>query len=458
MRAHLKGTAKEMARCASKGSKGVQGRGQGTDSRWIGPYVILKAYPSGYVDLMTERGEFKVNGHRLKLYNENDPIRNGEVYHLSEEPITYVSQRKSQPDQNSTKAKQKPLRVREFSDRHFSSFAIVEVENSENSASVATSRREVRNEGIPPVPFGFSLQFSSHSATPWRQRCTHLSLVSNDWEKALKTHEPIYYELVLEFLATFSFDVEAYDEDRFDGPCVRFRLLGEWYGVTLPLSRLVDQNAITNLSFVMAKMFQSVGKVHDKTRTGLYGGHFITVIVEKLGTLTPKVCETLTKLSPMGFLDKVLFRSMKLLAPGPRRGTFVWIGDATPNEGPIGMATSPPQPTFPGQSSNPPPANQQGSGSIHEAIKGLSEQMGVEHHDIMERLDRILYDMYGVRRELSWVTTSMSEYFESVGHAPSAPLAPHPVWHDSDDVPVGNRRHKRYAADKKNDSQKPDPT
>ncbi|KAJ9541590.1 LOW QUALITY PROTEIN: hypothetical protein OSB04_028096 [Centaurea solstitialis] len=47
-------------------------------SRWIGPYVVLKAYPSGYVDLMSERGEFKVNGHRLKLYNENDPVRNGE--------------------------------------------------------------------------------------------------------------------------------------------------------------------------------------------------------------------------------------------------------------------------------------------------------------------------------------------------------------------------------------------
>ncbi|KAJ9536145.1 LOW QUALITY PROTEIN: hypothetical protein OSB04_un000678 [Centaurea solstitialis] len=57
-------------------------------SRWIGPYVILKAYPSGYVDLMTEKGSFKVNGHRLKLYNENDPVRNGEVCHLSKEPIT----------------------------------------------------------------------------------------------------------------------------------------------------------------------------------------------------------------------------------------------------------------------------------------------------------------------------------------------------------------------------------
>ncbi|KAJ9558321.1 LOW QUALITY PROTEIN: hypothetical protein OSB04_012935 [Centaurea solstitialis] len=57
-------------------------------SRWIGPYGILKAYPSGYVDLMTKRGSFKVNGHRLKLYNENDPVRNGEVCFLSEEPTT----------------------------------------------------------------------------------------------------------------------------------------------------------------------------------------------------------------------------------------------------------------------------------------------------------------------------------------------------------------------------------
>src|SRR5581483_6487532 len=57
-------------------------------SRWIGPYVVLKAYPSGYVDLRTEKGQFKVNGHRLKLYHEDDPVRNGEVYLLSEEPIT----------------------------------------------------------------------------------------------------------------------------------------------------------------------------------------------------------------------------------------------------------------------------------------------------------------------------------------------------------------------------------
>ncbi|KAJ9547666.1 hypothetical protein OSB04_020209 [Centaurea solstitialis] len=414
---------------------------------------------------------------KVKVFKEGDKV-------------LIVSQRKSQPDQILTKAKQKPLRVREV---------LTFATRSEEARLSSLLRREYRDQ------FGV------------------LRFVSNDWEKALKTHEPIYYELVLEFLATFSFDVEAYDEDRFDGPCVRFRLLREWYGVTLPrfgvllglftaaqsrseyfchyfltgacepsaefsgadfwatigsgpylqsntkessiilpehrilhrmlvhsfayrkaikekvpegdlwlLSRLVDRNAITNLSFVMAKMFQSAGKVHDKAGTGLCGGHFITVIAEKLGTLTPEVCETFTKLSPMGFLDKVFFR-------------------------PIGMATSPPQPTFLGQSSNPPPANQQsgssnqqGSGSIHEAIQGLSEQLGVEHHDIMERLDRISYDMYGVRWELSWVTASMSEYFESMGHAPSAPLEPHPVWRNSDDGPASYSTYDEWAFENRN--------
>ncbi|KAJ9536179.1 hypothetical protein OSB04_un000639 [Centaurea solstitialis] len=460
-------------------------------SRWIGPYVILKAYPSGYVDLMTEKGSFKVNGHRLKLYNENDPVRNSERASSS----------------------------RNVQDHPCLSFDSDNILRSEKMSLMIEldrlKKREVEIGSIVDLHFveeiGFGDRLSSLLRREYRDHFGVLRFVSNDWEKALKTHEPIYYELVLEFLATFSFDVEAYEEDRFDGPCIRFRLLGEWYGITLPrfgvllgfftaaqsrseyfshyfltgacepsaefvsadfwetigsgpylqsntkessitlpehrllhrilvhsfayrkaikekvsegdlwlLSRLVNRNAITNLSYVMAKMFQSAGKVHDRAGTGLCGGHFITVIAEKLGTLTPDVCETLTKLSPMGFLDKVLFRSMKA----------DWHGY---------------QQTFPGQSSNPPPANQQGSGSIHEAIQGLSEQMGVEHHEMMERLDRISYVMYGVRRELSWVTASMSEYFESVGHAPSAPLEPHPVWRDSDDGPAGYSTYDEWA-------------
>lgn len=39
-------------------------------SRWTGPYVVQKSYPSGHVDLIGHNNVFKVNGHRLKLYYE----------------------------------------------------------------------------------------------------------------------------------------------------------------------------------------------------------------------------------------------------------------------------------------------------------------------------------------------------------------------------------------------------
>ncbi|GJZ02687.1 reverse transcriptase domain-containing protein [Tanacetum coccineum] len=42
-------------------------------SRWLGPYVMKHQYPSGYVELYGKDGKiFIVNGHRLKLYHEED--------------------------------------------------------------------------------------------------------------------------------------------------------------------------------------------------------------------------------------------------------------------------------------------------------------------------------------------------------------------------------------------------
>nr|GEX90954.1 reverse transcriptase domain-containing protein [Tanacetum cinerariifolium] len=42
-------------------------------SRWLGPYVVKHQYPSGYVELYGNDGKtFIVNGHRLKLYHEED--------------------------------------------------------------------------------------------------------------------------------------------------------------------------------------------------------------------------------------------------------------------------------------------------------------------------------------------------------------------------------------------------
>ncbi|GKE10310.1 hypothetical protein Tco_1413861 [Tanacetum coccineum] len=42
-------------------------------SRWLGPYIVKHQYPSGYVELHEKDGKtFIVNGHRLKLYHEEE--------------------------------------------------------------------------------------------------------------------------------------------------------------------------------------------------------------------------------------------------------------------------------------------------------------------------------------------------------------------------------------------------
>ncbi|GJX67794.1 reverse transcriptase domain-containing protein [Tanacetum coccineum] len=42
-------------------------------SRWLGPYMVKHQYPSGYVELYGKDGKtFIVNGHRLKLYHEEE--------------------------------------------------------------------------------------------------------------------------------------------------------------------------------------------------------------------------------------------------------------------------------------------------------------------------------------------------------------------------------------------------
>ena len=51
------------------------------NSKWSGPFVIMQVFPYGVVELRNERtGQiFKVNGHRVKAYFENDSSTNKQV-------------------------------------------------------------------------------------------------------------------------------------------------------------------------------------------------------------------------------------------------------------------------------------------------------------------------------------------------------------------------------------------
>ncbi|KAJ9539169.1 hypothetical protein OSB04_031902 [Centaurea solstitialis] len=334
-------------------------------SRWIGPYVVLKAPPSGYVDLMTEQAQFK------RSFN--------------------------------------PSRVSRT--HRFLSFEMDNIPNTEKMALMIEidrlKKREIEVGLIVDLTFiekiGFVERLSNFLRREYRDDDGVIRFVCYDWEKALETYEPIYVELVLEFLATFEFDELAFNTDRMrancgtlkadtgfsgvdfwatigHGPYLRsntkassivlpkYRLLHRMLAHTLTfsraimekvpegdlwiLSRLVDRDAITNLSYVMAKMFLDTTEVRDKARTGLCGGQFVTFIAKKLGGLTLEICATLTQVRPMGVLNRNLLRSMKVVIP-----------------------------------------------------------------------------------ELSWITAYLDEYFENVGHIPSAPLAPFPLWPDSEAAP-----------------------
>jgi len=44
-------------------------------SRWSGPFQVRKVYPYGAVEIFSEeKGSFKVNGQRLKVYNARENI------------------------------------------------------------------------------------------------------------------------------------------------------------------------------------------------------------------------------------------------------------------------------------------------------------------------------------------------------------------------------------------------
>jgi len=47
-------------------------------STWEGPYIVTEVFPYGAVEIKEESSvrTFKVNGHRLRIFNENQDILN----------------------------------------------------------------------------------------------------------------------------------------------------------------------------------------------------------------------------------------------------------------------------------------------------------------------------------------------------------------------------------------------
>lgn len=58
-------------------------------SRWSGPFVVNKAFPCDVVEITyKEKGTFKINEHRLKLYLCNEYNEKGKEVHCLYDPST----------------------------------------------------------------------------------------------------------------------------------------------------------------------------------------------------------------------------------------------------------------------------------------------------------------------------------------------------------------------------------
>ena len=52
-------------------------------SKWTGPFKVIQVFPHGALELKGNEGNFKVNGHRCKLYYGGEQMDEKEVTHLS---------------------------------------------------------------------------------------------------------------------------------------------------------------------------------------------------------------------------------------------------------------------------------------------------------------------------------------------------------------------------------------
>ncbi|KAJ9557320.1 hypothetical protein OSB04_011934 [Centaurea solstitialis] len=276
--------------------------------------------------------------------------------------------------------------------------------------------------------------------------------VSIDWEKALETREPIYVEFVLEFLATFEFDEEVYNANKIRGLCIKFHLLGVWNTITLPqfgvllglytttqscseyfccyfLSGACEPNA----DFSGPEFWATIG----------YGPYQCSntkqssIIVPEHRLLHRMLAHTLTY--RRAIKEKVPECDLWLLwlsVPGNERAHTCGYGILRLKKVQVGW-----RPRYPNQINR---LNRINRPIRVNKANQLSMQVVDGNHDTMEKLNRLLYDVYGVRCDLSWITASISEYFESVGHNPSVPLALFHLWPDDEDAPPGNSSYDEW--------------
>ncbi|KAJ9556922.1 hypothetical protein OSB04_011536 [Centaurea solstitialis] len=255
-------------------------------SRWVGPFVVLKAHPSGYVDLITERGQFRVNGQRQRTRSSTSTARNFRAPDGSHAFTFFMND----PTLNAPKREQYRDTVNRLLTRQ-----------------VLVPRRH--SKSTPTTKMAASIIFAMHgneSSTLPRPSTASLSLSS--WPRFAILGDGNYGGnlKVKGFLASsgrllhrmliHAVNARSSSEEKVSS-----------YDLWL-LEQLSTDDKYPNAPYLIAVQLAKASGYREESR--LVGGQYVTLLAKHFGILTDGAIASMTDLGEMGLIDMDQLRGM----------------------------------------------------------------------------------------------------------------------------------------------------
>ncbi|KAA3472278.1 Retrovirus-related Pol polyprotein from transposon 412 family [Gossypium australe] len=198
-------------------------------SRWSGPFMIKTIFPYGTIEVThPTKGTFKVNGHRLKLYNSTDIGDMREALTLHEP--TFRTENRERTMSTSRIKRSAPSKKRKGPG---SSFTSATTENRHPFLWFPQATQEEKYKAIRRRSIGTGRCIDWNVVRQVGLELDIKALLSTEpWENFFKIDEPTYMELTLEFCTTFILQSMT---TQFDHPgAIQFRLGGSVHRLSIP--------------------------------------------------------------------------------------------------------------------------------------------------------------------------------------------------------------------------------
>ncbi|KAJ9544688.1 hypothetical protein OSB04_024395 [Centaurea solstitialis] len=146
------------------------------------------------------------------------------------------------------------------------------------------------------------------------------------WDRVFDIDEPLYRELILEFVASFVFDATKATGDCHE-PCMTFRLGGIWRSLYLRIYTQAEiddpvlrstwwrrkRGPTTSTRVILGQFWEMVSGYQEGSK--MLRGQYITLLAQHFGIFTTEAVASLTNLGSMGFIDTDQLRGMGVVKP-----------------------------------------------------------------------------------------------------------------------------------------------